>query len=259
MKYALITGASKGIGKSMAAELAKKGYGLLLVARSEQLLQNVAAELTEQYKIPTSYLAVDLVDITAPEVIFKWTNDAGYQIEILINNAGYGLNGLLEDYSLAEYLAMMQVNMNALVALTYLYLPQLKKLPKAYIGNIASSAAFQSVPGLNVYAASKAFVRSFSRGLAYELRKTGVKVTCVCPGTTDTQFAERANITNAKAVKMAAQFNMSPIAVAQQAVEGLLAGKVEVVPGFVNKATKYISNIVPDAMLEQSAASIYGI
>lgn len=259
MNYALITGASKGIGKSMAEELAKRGHAVLLIARSEDLLKELADQLGNQYKVSTAFLAIDLSDKNAATTIFDWCNTNHYSVDMLINNAGYGLNGLLEDYTLQEHLDMMQVNITSLVELTYLFLPSLKKLPKAYIGNIASGAAYQAVPGLNVYAATKAFVLSFSRGLAYELRNTTVSVSCVCPGSTDTQFAQRANVVNEKAVKLAKKFNMDPVDVARIGVDGILAGKIEIVPGMVNKLAKVLSNILPDSLLEKSAAGIYGL
>ena len=259
MNYALITGASKGIGKAIAFNLAEKGHAVLLVARSEQLLKDVSAKINQQYKVPTAYLAIDLTDAMAPQNILDWCISNDYSVDLLINNAGYGLNGLLEEYPLEAHIEMMQVNMSSLLALTYLFLPNLKKLPKAYIGNIASGAAYQSVPGLNTYAATKAFVLSFSRGLSYELRNSTVSVSCVCPGATDTDFANRAHVTNTKAIKMAQKFNMSPSSVAQIAVEGILAGKVEIVPGFINKMAKVLANLLPDRLLEKSAADIYGI
>lgn len=259
MQYALITGASKGIGKAMATELAKKGYGLLLIARSEQLLQQNSVELSEQYQVPVHFFAIDLTEATAPQAVFDWCSSHQFEVAVLINNAGYGLNGALLNYSLAQHLQMMQLNMNAVVALCYLFLPELKKQPAAFIGNISSTAAYQSVPGLNIYAASKTFVRSFSRGLAYELRNTRVKICCVCPGSTDTDFAQQANITHEKAIQMATKFNMSPADVAKAAIEGIFAGKKEVVPGATNKILKYLSNLIPNSILEQSAAGIYGM
>ncbi|MBH2005660.1 MAG: SDR family oxidoreductase [Sphingobacteriia bacterium] len=259
MAYALITGASRGIGKAMAEQLARKGHALLLIARSEDLLKDYANELSLRYKIPVDYFAIDLARPAAAQEIFDWCRSKDIEIDILINNAGYGLNGLLEDYSLEEYLKMMQVNMSSLVSLTYLFLPGLKKMPGAHIGNIASGAAYQAVPGLNVYAATKAFVLSFSRGLSYELKKTSVSVTCICPGATDTNFAARANVTSEKAVQMAKKFNMDPAVVAQISVEGILAGKTEVVPGLVNKLTRFFSHVLPDSLLEKSAAGIYGL
>jgi short-subunit dehydrogenase len=259
MNYALITGASKGIGKAIAIHLAQKGHAVLLVARSEQLLKELSEKINLQYNVATAYMAIDLANTEAPKAILDWCLAHHYQVDMLINNAGYGLNGLLEDYPLETHLAMMQVNMNSLVALTYLFLPHLKKAPRAFIGNIASSAAYQSVPGLNTYAATKSFVLSFSKGLAYELRKSTVSVSCVSPGATDTDFANRANVTNAKAIKLAEKFNMSPADVAAIAVEGILAGKIEIVPGFVNKIAKVLANLLPDRLLEKSAADIYGI
>lgn len=259
MKYALITGASKGIGRALAFELATKGYGLLLVARSEALLSNYANELSNQFKVPTAYLAIDLAIPSAAATIFNWVDKNSWEVEILINNAGYGLNGLLDAYSLEEHLQMFQVNINSLVSLTYLFLPHLIKLDRAYIANIASGAAYQSVPGLNTYAASKAFVLSFSRGLAYELKKSSVSVSCICPGATDTQFAQRANVTNIKALRMAEKFNMTPAEVAKISIRGIFAKKTEIVPGFINKLAKVLAIIMPSRLLEKSAADIYGL
>lgn len=259
MNYALITGASKGIGKSMAEELAKRGRPVLLIARSEDLLKELAVQLSSHYKVATAFLAIDLSNKNAAWAIYDWCRSNHFVVDMLINNAGYGLNGLLEDYTLQEHLDMMQVNMTSIVELTYLFLPSMKELPKAYIGNMASGAAYQAVPGLNVYAATKAFVLSFSRGLAYELRNTTVSVSCVCPGSTDTQFAQRANVINEKAVKLAKKFNMDPAVVASISIDGILAGKKEIVPGFVNKVAKVLANILPDSLLEKSAAGIYGL
>jgi len=259
MNYALITGASKGIGKSMAEELAKRGHPVLLVARSEDLLKEYANQLNNQYKVATAYLAIDLSKKDAATTIFDWCYKNHYSVDMLINNAGYGLNGSLEDYTLQEHLDMMQVNITSVVELTYLFLPAMKKLSKAYIGNIASAAAYQAVPGLNIYAATKTFVLSFSRGLSYELRNTSVSVSCVCPGSTDTQFAQRANVVNEKALKLAKKFNMDPAEVASISIEGILAGKKEIVPGFVNKLAKVLANLLPDSLLEKSAAGIYGL
>jgi len=140
----------------MATELAARKHHLLLIARSEQLLKELAADLTKEYNVSVDYLVVDLAEPNAADTIYNWCIEKNYQVNILINNAGYGLNGLLEAYSLPEQLANMQVNMNIPVALTYLFLPQLKKQP-SYILNVCSGAAYQAVPGLNIYAASKAF------------------------------------------------------------------------------------------------------
>jgi uncharacterized protein len=259
MNYAIVTGASKGIGKAIAFELAKRNISVILVARNVTELATISTEIIAQYKVDAKYFAIDLSEENASQKLVDWCSKQQLQISILINNAGYGLSGSFENYSLKEHEAMMQLNMHVPVALTYLLLPELKKQSKAFVMNIASAAAYQAVPGLNVYAASKSFVLSFSRGLSYELKKTSVSVTAISPGATDTAFAARANVTSEKAQKMAAQFNMQPAVVAKQAVDAMFAQKVEVVTGFVNKFTVFLAWLLPKSILEKSAAGIYDL
>lgn len=257
--YALITGASKGIGYALAEELASKNIPVLLIARDELLLKKAVATIKETHQVAADYLAIDLTGENAPEKIVEWLKEKNYNIQILINNAGYGLSGTLENYTLQEHKNMMQLNMGVPVALTYLLLPQLKLQKAAYIVNIASGASYQAVPGLNIYAASKAFILSFSRGLRYELKKTTISVTAVSPGATETDFPNRAKVTGAKAQKMAAKFNMQPKEVATIAIRGMFARKAEVVTGFVNKAAVFFAWLLPKNLLEKSAASIYDL
>jgi short-subunit dehydrogenase len=256
MAYALVTGASKGIGKCLAEGLAARGYDLLLTARSEQLLREAGADLEARYKIKTAVLAVDLSETGAAEKVYQWA--AGYGIQVLINNAGYGLGGALDSSPLLHTLAMMRVNMEVPVTLCRLFLPALKQQPKAFILNIASSAAYQAVPGLTVYAATKSFVLSFSRGLRQELKKTPVSVTCICPGPTDTNFVHQAQL-GAKARQMAEKFSMSPQEVAGIALRGLFAGKTEIIPGFLNKIVAAGAWLLPKTLTENAATKIYEV
>ncbi|GAB3988499.1 SDR family oxidoreductase [Spirosoma daeguense] len=256
MAYALITGASKGIGLAIARELARRKFDLLLVARSESLLRETASQLASEFQIKTDFLAIDLAKQGAGQEVFDWCNQKKYTIQMLINNAGYGLSGPFEKHTISEHLDMMQVNMTTLVQLTHLFLPQLRQQSKAYILNIGSSAAYQAVPGLSLYSASKAFVLQFSRGLRQELKKSSVSVTCVCPGSTDTNFADRAQI-GEKGRKAAEKVNMTPEDVAKQSVDATLAGKAEVVTGILNKAGKFMAWLLPKGLVEQTAGSIY--
>src|ERR1700743_2107944 len=192
MEYALITGASKGIGKAIAGELAARGFNVLLVARSEELLEQLAARITTVYSVKADWLSLDLSSFEAAQTVCDWCRAKGYTVSVLVNNAGYGLSGPFEKYSLEQHLNMMQLNMSTLVGITRLFLPDLRLRTKAYILNIASSAAYQAVPGLSLYAATKAFVLAFSRGLHQELHKTAISVTCISPGATDTDFPVRA-------------------------------------------------------------------
>jgi len=257
MAFALITGASKGIGKHIAVELAKRKINVLLVARSANLLQELCNTLQNQFGIKAFYLAADLAERNAPQQIFNWCTDNKYDVHILVNNAGYGLSGLFDKYPAGEHVDNLQVNVISLVQLTALFLPVFKNAgTKAYILNIASSAAYQAVPYLAVYAASKSFVLSFSRALHYELKKTNVSVTCISPGATDTDFPNRANV-GEKGKKAAEKLNMQPDQVAAIAVQKMFAGKTESVLGFINKLGAGLAWLAPKAVAEKAAASIY--
>ncbi len=256
MSYALITGASKGIGKAIAYQLAARKTDLILVARTEKLLEEIASDLIKKYGITVRYYPVDLSENTAAENIKSWVNTHNLAISILVNNAGYGLSGSFENYSATDHAEMMQVNMTSLVKLTALFLPELKKQPKAYIMNIASSAAYQSVPYLGTYSASKAFVLSFSRALQYELKDTPVSVTCISPGGTDTDFGDRAKI-GQRAIDTGKKLNMKPEQVAAIAVRSMYQNKTEVITGAINKFGAFMVWLAPKKLAEKIAAQLY--
>lgn len=254
-KYALITGASKGIGKCIAEELGKRKYNLLLVARSETELQTLASQLASSYSVATDFLAIDLALSEAADKVVEWCKHKGYSLSILVNNAGYGTWGKFEMLDLNSQLDMLHLNMLTLVKLTHNFLPKLKSGPSSYILNIGSTAAYQAVPTLSLYAASKAFVLSFSRGLSFELKDTSVSVTCVCPGPVNTHFVDRAGLQAIKAT--AEKFGMTPEEVAHSSVTAMFAKKREVVPGFLNKVSTFLIRFVPKLWVEKTAASIY--
>lgn len=256
MEYALITGASKGIGKAIATDLAARGFNVLLVARSEELLQQEAARITALYPVKADWLALDLSTAEAAQNVYDWCRAKGYTVQALVNNAGYGLSGPFEKYSAEQYVNMMTLNMSTLVSLTRLFLPDLRNQSRSYILNIASSAAYQAVPGLSIYAATKAFVLMFSRGLRQELHKSSVSVTCVCPGATDTEFPNRAQV-GPKGLKAAEKLNMSPEAVATLATRAMLSRKAEVITGFVNKIGATLAWLLPKNLVERTAGKIY--
>jgi short-subunit dehydrogenase len=256
MSYALITGASKGIGKAIAEELAAKKFDLLLIARSEDVLKQVAKNIADKYKVKVDFFAVDLSSLNAAKKVFDWCKEKNYNIEILANNAGYGLSGSFEKYSVDENTNMMQVNMVAPVQLCQFFLPMLKQQKKSYILNIASSAAYQAVPYLSVYSASKSFVLSYSRGLNQELKGSPVSVTAISPGSTDTDFVVRAQI-GEKGLKTAKKVNMTAEAVAKIAVKSMFAGKAEVITGFINKLGAFMVWLMPKGLVEKTAMKIY--
>ncbi|MDO7845116.1 SDR family oxidoreductase [Hymenobacter sp. M29] len=254
--YALVTGASRGIGRAIALQLARRGYDLLLVARSEDLLTALAEELSQKHQRQARLLALDLAAPGAAETVSTWATQQTDQLAVLVNNAGYGLWGRFEQLSLSEQQNMLQLNMALPVALTHALLPTLHKAPKAYILNVASTAAYQAVPSLSLYAASKAFLLSFSRGLRYELKTSNISVTCLSPGATTTSFADRAGM-GAELQATANKVSMTPEAVAEAAVTGLLAGEAEIIPGVLNKVSAGLTSVVPKGIVEKIAAGIY--
>jgi uncharacterized protein len=256
MNYALITGASKGIGLEIAEELARRKINVLLVARSEAPLKLEADRLSRTYGVESDWLSLDLSSSLGAREILEWCQKKDYQVQMLVNNAGYGLSGPFEKYSTEEDVNMMQVNMVAPVQLCKVFLPMLRQQPNAHILNISSSAAYQAVPLLTLYAATKSFLLSFSRGLRQELRDSGIQVTCVCPGATDTGFANRAMISK-KGLKTAEKVNMSPDAVAKIAVSAMLAGKAEVITGLLNKLTASMVWLLPKGWVERLAMRLY--
>jgi short-subunit dehydrogenase len=256
MPFALITGASKGIGKAIAEQLASRGFDLLLVARSADLLEQVAKEISHSTNKNCLWLATDLAKDQAADSVYEWCIKNQFTVSVLVNNAGYGLSGSFEKYSADEHADMLKVNMITLTKLTRLFLPSLLKQPAAYILNIGSSASYQAVPLLSAYAASKAYVLSFSRGLYQELKKTSVSVTCICPGPTDTNFVNRANV-GAKGQKAAERFNMSPQTVARIAVQSLFQRKPEVITGGLNKLSAFFAWLLPKSVVEGIAKKLY--
>jgi len=256
MTYALITGASKGIGKSLAYALAKQKVSPLLVARSENLLKELAEDIRKQHGVDAQYLSMDLSKPEAASTLKNWIAEKGFAVSILINNAGYGLWGRFDELPIQDQNNMIQLNVYSLVNLTHEILPILKQQKQSYILNISSTAAYQAVPTLSVYAASKAFVLLFSRGLKYELKNTNVSVTCLSPGPTSTDFSNRAGM-NSKIKERADKFNMDPDKVAEFALSGMYSKKAEIIPGLMNKVGARITNVAPKWLTEKFAAGLY--
>ena len=255
--YALVTGGSKGIGKAIAVALASRGSHLLLIARNNTELAQTAVEIKAQYNVKVDFMAIDLALADAAEQVFNWIAEKNYSVNILVNNAGFGAWGSFTNLTLTDQMKMVDVNVSTLVKLCHLFTPMLKAHNKAYILNISSTAAYQALPTLAIYAASKSFVLSFSRAINYELRKTSVGVTCVCPGPVETNFANRAGL--AALDKMAQKFNMQPTEVAEIAVKAMFKRKTEVIPGFSNKIGAFAARILAKRFLEKTAASIYKV
>lgn len=257
MAHALITGASKGIGKAIALELALKGYDVLLVARNESALSETCQEIMDKASVDAQSLVLDLSSDDAALRLREWVDSLHVDLRILVNNAGYGLSGRFEEQKLETIQNMMQLNMTNLVSLTHLLLPLLKRCPQAYILNVASTSAYQSTPNLAVYAASKAFVLSFSRALNNELKKSSVSVTCISPGPTNTAFVERAQLTE-KGLERMKKVHMEASDVAKIAVRALFSKKAEIVPGLTNKSASFMAWLFPKSLVENIAGRIIG-
>lgn len=188
MTTALITGASGGIGKAFAEELAARNNNLVLVARSEEKLHQLASELQAKHDIKVDVIVKDLVEVDSARHVFDYTESKGITIDTLINNAGFGDYGDFAERDGERQVQIVQLNVLALVDLTHKYLPLMRQRRGGDIINVSSLAAFQPIPYMSVYAASKAFVLSFSESLWAENRSHGIRVLCVCPGPIDTNF-----------------------------------------------------------------------
>jgi len=254
-QYALITGASKGIGKSIAIQLAKSGYHLLLIARSEKELHLLSNQLSTEFQIKVSMLAIDLSLANAPQIAAEWCKQQTMQLSVLINNAGFGLWGDFATLQLQEQMGMLRLNIDTVLSLTHQLLPLLSIQKQSYILNIASTAAHQAVPTLALYAASKAFILSYSRALRYELKDSSVSVSCSCPGPTDTGFANRAGLD--ALADLAEKFNMAPDQVAKISVNGMFRKKAEIIPGFLNQLSVFGAWLLPKVLIERITAGLY--
>jgi short-subunit dehydrogenase len=256
-KYALITGAAKGIGKAIAEDLAKRNYHLLLTDIDAQALRSAAAAIKAEYRTGVQLLVIDLSDLDAAQRLFQWSAPFHDVLSVVVNNAGYGLNAPFNQLPLHQHLDLINVNVRALVSISHLFVPVLDRQTKGWLLNVGSTTSYQTIPFLNTYASSKAFVLSFTRGLKKELQHTNVSVSCLSPGSTDTNFVNRAGM-SAKTKKIAERYNMTPENVAEIAIKGLFKGKAEIVPGFTNKLHAFSTKFFPKSFVENIGARIYG-
>jgi len=242
-KTVLITGASYGIGKALAGEFIRDGYHLVLTARSEDKLTEVRSELLEKYPQRSIHLfPMDLSLPNAPAMLAKQLENQHLNVDVLVNNAGYGLLEKFHTSDINRILNMISLNVNNLVHLTALLTPAMTAQKSGGILNVASIAAYVPGPNMAVYYATKAFVLSFSEALHEELKSYGITVTCLAPGPTKTRFGEVSGMEASLIFQMGAQ---NANEVAQKAYQGFKKGKAVVVPGFKNKLTILFSRIFP--------------
>jgi short-subunit dehydrogenase len=250
MNTTLITGASSGIGEVFARKLAARGHNLLLVARSEDKLITLCNELGRVKNIRAQYVTMDLSEADAPARLFAETKQRDLEIDFLINNAGFGSMGEFTKLDLERELGMIDLNVRSLVDLTYRFLMPMKEKKTGSIINVASTAGFQPVPFMATYAATKAFVLSFSEALWEENRPHGVKVLALCPGVTETNFFAAAKIP-----KPPARMVQTPEAVVDTAMRALARGKSSVISGWSNFMMVESERLAPRALVLRVAGA----
>lgn len=241
-KWALVTGASAGIGAELARQLAGCGANLILTARRKERLEALAAEL-ESKGTEVRVVAADLNDPAAPQAIYDATEGAGLAVEILINNAGLGQFGAFATSEIEQELSQVRVNCEAVVRLSRLFVPRMVERRRGWVLVLASTASFQPIPYLNTYAATKVFDRFFALGLAAEVARFGIKVTALCPGPTESEFFE---IARASVFKRRVQ----PTAeVVRLALEALARGQRTIIPNFSGRFTAFLVRFLPVGLI----------
>jgi short-subunit dehydrogenase len=232
-KVALITGGSSGIGYALAEQFSAHGYNLLLVSHSLEKLQKAATALQDKYHNEIAIFPQDLRNDTSAEAVYGYCRDKGIEVEVLVNNAGCGTYGPFVDTFVDDNEAIVQMDVVTLIDLTYLFLHDMLQREKGYILNVASTAAFQPGPYVSVYYAAKAFVLSFTEAISEENQGTGVVISCLCPGPTNTPFLTNSGMGRSNIIN---EFPpMDPNDVAKEGYAGLMKGQVVIIPGRKNR------------------------
>jgi len=251
-RWALVTGASAGIGWALAEELVAGGTNLVLTARRRERLEQLAAKLTSKHQIKTEIFCADLHLDSGPEEIFAFTNQRGIQVDLLVNNAGFGAYGEFFNSQLASQLDMVQVNCSAVVHLTHLYLAGMVERRRGDILIVASTAAFQGVPYMAAYGATKAFDLLFAEALAEEVERYGVRVCALCPGPTESEFGQVAGspLRSPKGTESAQK-------VARVGLRALAVGKHSVISGIPNWIGAEIQRAIPRRWVTKGTAMVF--
>lgn len=250
MDTVLITGTTSGIGKAFAEQFAANGSNIILVSRNEETLRQQQESLRSRYHVQVAAIPCDLSEANAADRILERLSQLDWPVDILVNNAGFNEAGFFTETDLTKELAMIQVHISALTALTKLLLPGMIQRGYGRILNVGSTGSYMPCPCDAVYAATKAYVLSFSNGLYQELKGTGVTVTCLCPGATQTLFAEKANIHNTLLFKL---FVMRSETVAAIGFRSLQKGKRTVTAGLYNKLLVFSAKLLPVPVINSIA------
>lgn len=261
MNITVITGASGGIGEVIVNRLAERKHNLLLIARNAEKLERQCTELAGKYGIDAQFIAADLSKPGTAIAIFEETQKRGLKIDMLINNAGIGSGGEFSSLALNAELDLLQLNISSLVGLTHLFLPQMQQRRNGTVVNIASMAAFIPVPYMATYAASKAFVRSFTEAVTQECKPYNVHMLLFCPGLTKTNFNKAAGIDNEKAIGLNSDYGNAPSQTPEQVAEELLNAldkkKNFAVSGRLNRFGAKLTALLPNALIAQNFAKMY--
>ena len=246
----LVTGASSGIGVEIARLLARRGLGVTLVARREDRLRDLADELTADHDVRVEVLAADLTDADARTGIGAALDDLGLTVDVLVNNAGFSTTGRIQDADADREVAMVRLDVEAVAHLCALFVAGMVDRGRGGVLNVASTAAFQPIPGQAGYGGSKAFVLSYTQALTQELRGTGVAATVLCPGPVETEFAEAAGFDPDEAAdSLPSVMWLEAADVARAGVDGLDNGAGVVIPGLANRATATVAHLTPKRLL----------
>jgi len=257
MKTALITGASSGIGLEFARLFAHDHYNLVITARRKKKLRDIAQQLENDYAVNVTVIPLDLAKPDAPDELYNSIKEKKITIDALINNAGYGYHGSFKDTDWTKEQDMIRLNITALTHLTKLFVKDMLERNEGKILNLSSTAAFYPGPNMAVYYATKAYVQSFTEALSHELKDSGITVSVLCPGPTDTEFQERAGVTDSALFSN----GMMPVAsarkVAKIGYEGLMRGKTVIIPGVFNKLSAWSSGITPGFISKRVIESLH--
>jgi short-subunit dehydrogenase len=246
-KYALVTGATSGFGYEFCKLFAADGYNLVMVARSEQRLQEVSGEIITQYGVEVLPLSADLFQPENARDIYETVKAQGITVNVLVNDAGQGEHGLFIETDLERELDIIQLNVSSVVSLTKYFLRDMVARNEGRILQVASLLAVYPTPLMAVYAASKAFVLAFTESLINELKDTNVTMTALLPGASDTDFFHKAGAEESYAYQ---KTNLSdPEQVARDGYEALMKGERKIVSGFKNKVQAAMTNVMPDSAL----------
>jgi len=251
--FSLITGASGGIGECFAHALAARGHNLLLVARSKEKLKELADEISARHGVRAEAIPADLAERGAASQLYEALRARNLAVDLLINNAGFGARGEFWKLPLDRQGAMIGLNIHALVELTYLLLPGMIERRRGGIINVSSTASFQALPYTTTYAASKAFVTSFSMGLAEEVRPYGIRVVTLCPGGTQTNFF----VAGEYGVRNIPGGMQAPEEVVETALKTLEHGGGLAVPRIINKLSIIVQRLLPRELVTKFAAKIF--